>query len=567
MDSSIEFTPGQHRIRGHDRSRPVGDDRARLRRRHARDDVRDQPKPRGHPARHDPGNAARRPAQPGARLRHRRGLHGPLVQRRGGRASTPTSSSSRERSATRRSTATGTGPGWARTRSTGSRSRSTNGSTGSPRAPPPCSRSAPARRTAGFRRCETTRPARWGYPTTWAGTGARGSGLPIVCIPGCPALPDNMTEMLLQVIFHVVGHGPAPELDELLRPVSMFGETTREGCTRAGFTEQGQFATEYGADRRCLVKLGCKGPVVKCNVARRGWMNGIGGCPNVGGLCMACTMPSFPDAYMPFMDPDPWGNTAADVQRFTYGPIFRYFRKRNLKQKYEAEPEWRRPGPRLLSGYAPGGSAASPADRTSGELTDGHARRDPALARLQVQQPLLPHRQGADAPGPAAARLRAQVQGAARGGAGRDGDRQLARSHRAGQRPGGAAVRLPAARDHRTQRRRADPGALQGGASPAPEGISPRRAAAADGLGSGAVRAPQGRQRVPGRDQPQPARLGGGPARLGGDPRHHRAQARRGEAPPPRRPRRPHRAPQPAQLRGAPRARGRDGDSGPASRG
>ena len=38
---------------------------------------------------------------------------------------------------------------------------------------------------------------------------------------------------------------------------------------------------------------------------------GIGGCPNVGGICMACTMPGFPDKYMPFMDPDPWGSAAA----------------------------------------------------------------------------------------------------------------------------------------------------------------------------------------------------------------------------------------------------------------
>ena len=49
-----------------------------------------------------------------------------------------------------------------------------------------------------------------------------------------------------------------------------------------------------------------------CNVPVRGWVNGVGGCPNVGGICMACTMPGFPDKYMPFMDPDQWGNVQAD---------------------------------------------------------------------------------------------------------------------------------------------------------------------------------------------------------------------------------------------------------------
>jgi hydrogenase small subunit len=177
------------------------------------------------------------------------------------------------------------------------------------------------------------------------------SGLPIVCIPGCPAQPDNMTETLLHLVCHLGGLAPAPELDERLRPRSLFDRTVREGCSRAGFTEQGRFATEYGADPRCLVKLGCKGPVVKCNVPRRGWVNGIGGCPNVGGICMACTMPGFPDKYMPFMEADPWGDRAADFQRFTYGPLFRWFRQRIVRQKFDNEPEWRRPGPTLSSGY------------------------------------------------------------------------------------------------------------------------------------------------------------------------------------------------------------------------
>ena len=120
------------------------------------------------------------------------------------------------------------------------------------------------------------------------------ANLPVVCIPGCPAQPDNMTEVLMYLVFHLAGMAPVPELDEQLRPKWLFGRTVREGCNRAGFVEEGNFATEYGSDHRCLVKLGCKGPVVKCNVPVRGWVNGIGGCPNVGGICMACTMPGLP---------------------------------------------------------------------------------------------------------------------------------------------------------------------------------------------------------------------------------------------------------------------------------
>ena len=37
-------------------------------------------------------------------------------------------------------------------------------------------------------------------------------------------------------------------LDEALRPTRLFGATVHEGCDRAGYYEQGQFATEYTDD-------------------------------------------------------------------------------------------------------------------------------------------------------------------------------------------------------------------------------------------------------------------------------------------------------------------------------
>ena len=40
------------------------------------------------------------------------------------------------------------------------------------------------------------------------------AGLPVVCIPGCPAQPDNMTETLLYLALHLAGLAPVPELDE-----------------------------------------------------------------------------------------------------------------------------------------------------------------------------------------------------------------------------------------------------------------------------------------------------------------------------------------------------------------
>jgi hydrogenase small subunit len=179
------------------------------------------------------------------------------------------------------------------------------------------------------------------------------AGIPIVCIPGCPAQPDNTTETLLYLVLQLGGMAPMIDLDNALRPRWLFERTTRENCNRGGFSEEGDFATEYGDDYRCLVKLGCKGPVVKCNVPLRGWVNGVGGCPNVGGICMACTMPGFPDKYMPFMDEDRWGGLASSLERFTIGPVVRSMRQRNIRQKYDVEPGWRRRGPMLGTGYQP----------------------------------------------------------------------------------------------------------------------------------------------------------------------------------------------------------------------
>ena len=136
------------------------------------------------------------------------------------------------------------------------------------------------------------------------------AGIPIVCVPGCPIHPDNLSETLTYLLYMATGQAPMIPLDDALRPKWLFGNTVHEGCDRAGYYEQGDFATEYGSPK-CIVKLGCWGPVVKCNVPKRGWINGIGGCPNVGGICIGCTMPGFPDKFMPFMDEPPGGKLSS----------------------------------------------------------------------------------------------------------------------------------------------------------------------------------------------------------------------------------------------------------------
>ena len=83
-------------------------------------------------------------------------------------------------------------------------------------------------------------------------------------------------ETLVWLLYEAAGLAPVIPLDDQLRPTWIFGETVHQGCDRAGYYEEGDFAKDYNSGK-CLVKIGCWGPVVNCNVPKRGWMNGLGG--------------------------------------------------------------------------------------------------------------------------------------------------------------------------------------------------------------------------------------------------------------------------------------------------
>jgi len=182
----------------------------------------------------------------------------------------------------------------------------------------------------------------WGWRST--------AGIPIVCVPGCPTHPDTLAETFLYLLMQAAGNAPMIPLDDALRPGWLFDATVHEGCDRGGYYEQGEFAARYGHPE-CIVKQGCWGPIVRCNVPKRGWMNGVGGCPNVGGICIGCTMPGFPDKFMPFMDEPPGGKLSSAITR-TYGITIRRLRD-FTRDAMDEEPPWRQRGRELLTGYLP----------------------------------------------------------------------------------------------------------------------------------------------------------------------------------------------------------------------
>jgi hydrogenase small subunit len=175
-------------------------------------------------------------------------------------------------------------------------------------------------------------------------------GLPVVNVPGCPVQPDNIMETLAWCLAQAAGNAPIIPLDAMYRPQWLFGKTVHEGCARAGYYEQGDFANDYNSPK-CQVKIGCWGPVVNCNVTKRGWMQGVGGCPNVGGICIGCTMPGFPDKFQPFMDM-PAGATLSSTMIQPYGKLIRSLRAITNKSANE-EPSWRHNRAQLTTGADP----------------------------------------------------------------------------------------------------------------------------------------------------------------------------------------------------------------------
>ncbi|HET9443376.1 MAG TPA: hypothetical protein VFO65_08635 [Acidimicrobiales bacterium] len=149
-------------------------------------------------------------------------------------------------------------------------------------------------------------------------------GLPVVNIPGCAPVGDNFTETAAALLYFLQGFGPLPEIDELGRPAWLYGETVHHQCGRGAYHAEEAFAQSFG-DKECVVDQGCWGPVVQCNMPSRGAINGVGGCTAVGGACIGCTMPGFPDSFMPFYTKPP--AEVASGARLRHGvikPLRRY---------------------------------------------------------------------------------------------------------------------------------------------------------------------------------------------------------------------------------------------------
>ncbi|MEV8358841.1 hydrogenase [Microbacterium sp. NPDC076895] len=121
------------------------------------------------------------------------------------------------------------------------------------------------------------------------------SGLPVINIPGCPAHPDWITQIIVALATGRVGD---IALDDLNRPQTFFTQFVHNGCTRNTFFEFKQSTMSFGEGTRtgCLFyEFGCRGPMTHAPCNRILW-NRQSSKTRAGMPCLGCTEPEFPFA-------------------------------------------------------------------------------------------------------------------------------------------------------------------------------------------------------------------------------------------------------------------------------
>ena len=180
------------------------------------------------------------------------------------------------------------------------------GSTVWPRKPGPWWRREPAPPTAAFTPWREIRPVAGAFPITWDGIGNRTAGIPLVCIPGCPVQPDNMT----QSIAGIAVHRRRPRADDrswTMRcvPNRFSAKRSTKAATAVVIMSRRNSARIYGsrAVHREVGLLGTRW----CNAT---WESGAGWEESAAvrtwaASASAAPCPGFPDKFMPFMDQPP----------------------------------------------------------------------------------------------------------------------------------------------------------------------------------------------------------------------------------------------------------------------
>ncbi|TAF63547.1 MAG: hydrogenase [Cytophagales bacterium] len=115
-------------------------------------------------------------------------------------------------------------------------------------------------------------------------------GLPVINIPGCPAHPDWITQILVAIS---VGRIKDVLLDEYHRPKTFFTDFVQTGCPNVNNFAQ-KIDGHFGKRGGCLFyEVGCRGPMTRASCNRILW-NRQSSKTRANHPCLGCTEPGFP---------------------------------------------------------------------------------------------------------------------------------------------------------------------------------------------------------------------------------------------------------------------------------
>ena len=116
-----------------------------------------------------------------------------------------------------------------------------------------------------------------------------GIEVPVVNIPGCPANPEWLVSVLVDVIML---DSKQLKLTSDNKPEGIFGQTIHDNCERRGHFENGEFVYKFGSEEEakgyCLYPLGCRGPQTKSTCGITMWNNRRSWCVQAGSPCIGC---------------------------------------------------------------------------------------------------------------------------------------------------------------------------------------------------------------------------------------------------------------------------------------
>ena len=191
----------------------------------------------------------------------------------------------------------------------------------------------------------------WAWPIISAGTGDRRPACRSSMFPAARCSPTTSWRPLLYLLYQVAGLAPMIPLDDQLRPTWLFGKTVHEGCDRAGYYEQGDFADEL---RLAQVhrEAGLLGPGGELQRAQAR----LDGAASAAARTSAASASAAPCPDSPTSSCRSW--TSRRARRFrpppigVYGKAIRALRS-ITNDTVNKEPKWRHPRAELTTGYHP----------------------------------------------------------------------------------------------------------------------------------------------------------------------------------------------------------------------